>query len=129
MSAQCPQPPKKTPGYLRPGRTREAQQAKRFHRDLIAHLGGNPSITQLALVDQAMQLKRRLLNMDRRFTESGAFTGTAKEYLAWSNSLSRLLRSLGLHGAKPATPDLRSYLAAKAAGTPVSGTTRRAGAT
>jgi hypothetical protein len=115
VSAQYPelQRASRVPSHRRPQRTREGQRAKRFRADLIAHLGGNPSITQLALVEQAVEVKRRLLVMDRRFSRTEEFGGRAKEYLAWSNSLSRLLRMLGLESAPVRGPTLADYLAAR----------------
>lgn len=115
VSAPCPQAQANSPPsrHRRPNRTREGQRAKRFRVDLIAHLGGNPSITQRALVDQAVELKRRLLVMDRRFSRTEEFSGRAKEYLAWSNSLARLLRMIGLERAAPRPTTLADYLTAK----------------
>jgi hypothetical protein len=116
MSAPCPQSEAESPHprHRRPNRTREGQRAKRFRAELIAHLGGDPSITQLALVDQAVELKRRLLVMDRRFSRTEEFNGTAKEYLAWNNSLTRLLRQLGMQTPKQHVPTLVEYFTAKA---------------
>jgi hypothetical protein len=122
VSAPYPQSGAKSrvPRHRRPNRTREGQLAKRFRVELLAHLGDNPSFTQRALVDQAVELKRRLLVMDRRFSRTEEFNGTAKEYLAWSNSLARLLRVIGLKGTPPRTTTLQDYLAGKAAVAPAS---------
>jgi hypothetical protein len=90
--------------------------------ELVAHVGGNPSATQRALIEQCVQLRLRLAVMDRAFAEAGG-TMTAHDsrtYLAWSNSYSRTLRQLGLKGAPAPVATLAGYLAAKAAQPPAS---------
>ena len=140
MSAPCPQPAAKRTAwnaraivpYNRPAalgkldqRTKEARLMREAHAELVAHVGGNPSATQSALIDQAVQIKLRLAVMDRKFAESHAQTDhDSRQYLAWANSFTRLLRQLGLKGAPERAPDLASYLASRAptpapAGTPV----------
>lgn len=82
------------------GRTREARLIASLRAELIAHVGGKPSITQRMLIDQACELQLRIALMDRRFTETGSQTDhDSRHYLAWTNSLSRLLRQLGMKGA------------------------------
>jgi len=94
------------------GRTREARLMRDARTELTAHLGGTPSATQRALIEQAAQLRLRLATMDRQFVETGAMTEhSSRTYLAWSNSYSRLLRQLGLAGAKERPPTLAEILA------------------
>jgi hypothetical protein len=89
---------------------------------LTAHAGGEPSATQRALIEQAVQIKLRLAVMDRKFAETGAQTEhDGRQYLAWANSLARLLRQLGMQGTEPRPPSIAEYFAAKAAATPTSG--------
>jgi hypothetical protein len=103
-------------------RTREARMMRDTRAELTAHVGGHPSATQRALIEQAVQLQLRLAVMDRSFAEAGG-TMTAHDsrtYLAWSNSYSRLLRQLGQKAAAERGPSLADYLATKATVPPAS---------
>ncbi len=83
--------------------------------ELTAHVGGTPSATQRALIEQAAQLALRLAAMDRKFAETGGQTEhDSRTYLAWSNSYSRLLRQLGLKGAAERPKSLADHLAERA---------------
>jgi len=94
-------------------RTKEARLLRDTRAELTAHLGGTPSATQRALIDQLAQLRLRLATMDRAFAESGAMTAhDSRTYLAWSNSYSRMLRQLGMKGAPERGPSLAEILAA-----------------
>jgi hypothetical protein len=113
-----PLAPNSRPGALAKldGRGKEARLMRDTRRDLTAHVGGKPSATQRALIEQCAQLRLRLAVMDRAFVESGSVMTShdSRTYLAWSNSYSRTVRLLGLNAAaeKPAT--LADYLASKA---------------
>jgi hypothetical protein len=82
-------------------RTREARLVRETRADLLAHLGGNASATQRALIDQAVSLKLHIALMDRKASETGGIMSErdGRQYLAWANALSRLLRQLGMKGA------------------------------
>jgi hypothetical protein len=95
------------------GRRREARLMSEARAELTAHVGGAPSATQRALIEQCAQLRLRLACMDRRFAEAGTFTEhDSKTYLAWSNSYSRTLRQLGMKGAAERGPTLAEIMAA-----------------
>jgi hypothetical protein len=84
----------------RDGRTREARLLKRVYSDLISHVGGTPSATQLALIEQVAQIRIRLAAFDRRYAETGTMTEhDSRTYLAWANTHARIMARLGL---KPA---------------------------
>lgn len=97
-------------------RTREARLMKQTRAELIAHVGGRPSATERMMIEQAAQLRLRLAVMDRAFGQSANMTEhDSRQYLAWSNSYTRLLGRLG--DAAPTQSrggDLASYLAEKA---------------
>ena len=101
------------------GRTREARLMRDFRARLFEHLRGKPSATQLALIDRAAWLALHVAQLDQRTAAGGVMTEhDSRTYLAWSNSLTRTLRELGMEGANsPAPPDLRTHLARKAAAT------------
>jgi hypothetical protein len=96
------------------GRTREARLMREARAELTAHVGGKPSATQRALIEQAAQLRLRIATMDRRYAETGEMTAhDSRTYLAWANSYSRLLRQLGLKGAPAPVMTLAEHLAAR----------------
>ena len=96
-------------------RTKEARLMRETRAALVAHIGGKPSAVQAALIERACQLTLRIATMDRKFAETGEQTDhDSRTYLAWSNSLTRALRQLGLKGAATEPPSLADYLAARA---------------
>ena len=98
------------------GRTRERQAAKRFRAELVAHVGGNPSVTQQAIIERIVQLQLHLSVMDRRFASDHTMSAhDSKVYLAWAGALARLLKQLGLQAGKPPARTLADHLAEKAA--------------
>jgi len=100
------------------GRTVAAKMLAAFRAELVAHVGGKPSAVQSALIEQAAQIKLRLFAMDANFAERGEQSAhDAKQYLAWANSMTRLIRQLGLKGAATNGPSLGEYLARRGAGT------------
>ena len=86
------------------GRTKEARLVKSLRAELIKHVGGNPTIAQRMLIDRVAQLTLRIASMDKKFTETEVQTEhDSRCYLAWTGSLSRLLRDLGLDAAPAST--------------------------
>jgi hypothetical protein len=103
------------------GRTREARLLHVARAELVAHVGGTPSATQRALIEQIIQLRLRLATMDRKFAETGAQTDhDSRTYLAWANSHARLLRQLGLKGTTPTQTETLAQRLARTMATPVS---------
>ncbi len=97
-------------------RTREARLIRETRAELVRHLGGNPSATQAAMIEQAVQLRLRLAVMDRKFAEGGEQTlHDSRTYLAWSGSYTRLLARLGLEAAPAPVVSLADRLAASPA--------------
>jgi hypothetical protein len=87
------------------GNSRWARYAREFERALVAHVGGQPSATQQVLIGRLTRLAVRLEQLDEKLLNgSDPSDHAAREYLAWSNSLNRGLRLLGLHGADPNRP-------------------------
>ncbi len=76
--------------------------------DLVKHCGGKPSAVQRMLIDQAAMLSLRLHLMDRAsLSDDGLMSErNGRQYLAWANSLARLLRQLGLTAPPPPTRSL-----------------------
>jgi hypothetical protein len=96
------------------GRTRLARLAKSLRSDLTKHVGGNPSATQKLLIEQAIGLQLHIALLDQKTLDGYDMTShDVHHYLAWCNSLSRLLRQLGLKGAPQPKQSLAEHLAAR----------------
>lgn len=82
---------------------------RRTREALLAHCGDKPSATQRALIARAEWLTLYVARLDAKALAGGGAHSDhdAKVYLAYSNSLSRTLKQLGLAGAegRPLTPD------------------------
>jgi hypothetical protein len=93
-------------------RTREARLMRQTREALVQHLGGKPSATEKLLIERAANLQLRIATMDRKFSETGEMTEhDTRTYLAWTGSLSRLLRDLGLKGTPPKPPTVAEVMA------------------
>jgi hypothetical protein len=91
------------------GRSADAVLLRRTKAALVTHTGGKPSATQRALIDRAAMLTLHLARMDARATDEGGLSDHAsREYLAWSNTLTRTLRTLGLEAVPPPPPRVRT---------------------
>jgi len=98
------------------GRTRAARLAKSTRTALTAHMGGRPSATQLVMIERAVQLTIRIAAMDGRFARTGEQTEhDSRTYLAWSASLTRLLRDMGMKTVTPSVLSLKDHIATRAA--------------
>lgn len=81
-------------------RTREARIMAKVRADLSVHVGGKPSATQNALIERAAWLTLHVALLDAKMTAPSSLTEhDSRTYLAWSASLVRTLRTLGLQGA------------------------------
>lgn len=102
------------------GRSREASLMRRTAAELTAHVGGSPSATQRGLIDRAAWLTLHVAQLDDRALQSGGFMGEhdARQYIAWSNALTRTLRQLGTKGEAPKPMSFRERLIAEKAAAP-----------
>jgi hypothetical protein len=97
-------------------RTRLGQRAADFEQALIAQLGGAPSAAELALIRLAVTLDCRIELMRARLLATEAGDERAeRQMLAWCNSLSKTLRTLGLKAAPRRAPALAEIIAGYAA--------------
>jgi hypothetical protein len=107
------------------------REVTKFRTALVQHCGGEPDAVQRQQIELACQLRARLLTMDLRFVElEGEQTELdSRTYLAWANSLSRLLLKIAPQNAKPNGADkpspLGAYLAGRVAAVPTTPTRRR----
>jgi hypothetical protein len=94
------------------GRTRAAALLRRVRRELTEFVGPNPTVTQRMMIDRAVILSLRLAQLDRKIVAEEHFTILDNnQYLAWSNSLSRLLDKLGRNTGKRTSAPLNAVLA------------------
>jgi hypothetical protein len=104
------------------GRSKEARLLQQVRRELLSHIGGNPSAPQTALIERAAMLQLRVATLDSKILEGTFSEYDAKVYLAFSNSLCRTLAALGLKPAASKAPTLgdiaRDIAAAKAEARP-----------
>lgn len=84
--------------------------------ELVAHVGGNPTATQKALIERAVWLSLHVAQLDAKAAEGRGLTEhDSRTYLAWSNSLTRTLAQIGLKKTLPNTPKLSDYMSGRAA--------------
>jgi hypothetical protein len=94
------------------GRLAEAQLMAHIRAELTQHLGGKPSATQKILIDRAAALSLRIHLMDRECARSGEMSErNGRQYLAWSNSLTRTMSLIGLEGTAARSPTASEALA------------------
>jgi hypothetical protein len=82
------------------GRIKEGRRLQAFRADLIRHVGGAPTKVQAVLIDRATMLQCHVSRMDIQALVTGGMSDHAsRQYLAWSNTLTRTLARLGLEAA------------------------------
>ena len=97
-------------------RTKAARHFAAVVKQLTEHVGGNPSPVQAALIQRAAWLTVRVALFDKQFALRGDMTEReTNTYLAWSNSLARILAGLGnkRHASKQTPTSLGDYLSKK----------------
>jgi hypothetical protein len=123
MSAQCPKKRRETAKALRrefgitiDGRSRQAQALRRFRAQLVEHVGGQPTVTEEALISSICQLRLRLLALDESFARLGRMTETdSRHYRGWVQSFHKALLDLGLKEPPAAKPSWNDVLASLSA--------------
>lgn len=83
--------------------------------EFTAHIGGNPSATQRAMIERAVMVKFHLLALDEKVLKAaGSMTEhDTRQYLAWTNTLTRLMRDMGMRGKAEKAPSLADHIAAR----------------
>src|SRR5262249_7877775 len=78
-------------------RSNERLLTNRTSDELIAYVGGHPSATQRMIIERCPWIQLRLSLLDKKLAEGRDFTEIdTHTYLAWANSLARLLAKLGM---------------------------------
>jgi hypothetical protein len=87
-------------------RTFEGRLLEEFRADLVAHAGGSPNVVQTALIERCAWVQLRLAMMDSKVATGDFTEHDSRTYLAWANTLGRLLARLGLEPAAAKAPTL-----------------------
>jgi hypothetical protein len=102
--------------WAKNGNTREAALYRAVVKRLRQHVGGSPNHAQALLIGRIAMLQVHLAHLDERAMQDGGLSPHAvREYLAWSNSIAKLICRLGLEGcaSKDHAPALSDYLAGR----------------
>jgi hypothetical protein len=92
-------------------RSREGRFLAAARHRLNQHLGGDLSAAQLVLVDRIAWLMLHCFLLDQRIASGADWGGNDRKcYLAFSNSLVRSLREIGLEGSAAREPSLAEVL-------------------
>ena len=84
--------------------------------ELVAHVGNAPSATQRVMIERAVWLSLQIALLDVKQAEGGTFTPhDAAFYISWCNTLTRLMRHLGMRGVAERPKTLAEHLAARGA--------------
>lgn len=105
--------PHSRPGKLAiiDGRRAEARRMKEIKAQLSEHVGGAPSVTQQMMIGRIAALMLRLELFDKEALSGAPQTERdQRAYLAWSNTVSRMLRQLGVQGQQPKAKTLQDHL-------------------
>jgi hypothetical protein len=98
------------------GRTLVGRILKQVRSELVAHLGGDPSVAELLLIENAAMKSARVALLSQKLAEGGEIApGADHHVLAWSNSLRLDLMALGLQRrVRDVTPRLSDIIKAHA---------------
>ena len=85
-------------------RTKEGELYRATVRQLTAHVGGHPSAAEALMIGRIAWVQVHMAHIDERAMKDGGLSPhAAREYLAWSNSMAKLIGRLGMKAA-PAEP-------------------------
>lgn len=102
--------------WAKDGRSKEAQLYRAVVRQLRQHVGGKPSHAEALLIGRIAWVQVHLAHIDTRAMQDGGLSPHAtREYLAWANSLAKLLGRLGMQPAAARPLTLAEIFASRAA--------------
>jgi hypothetical protein len=102
-------------------RTKEGQFLRAYEQMLVDHVGGNPSITQRALIIRTARLALHAELLDAKALKDGKGLNPTDQhfYAVWSNAIARHLAKLGFEpGKQKAAPPSIEAILAKGRGAP-----------
>jgi hypothetical protein len=84
------------------GRSREAKLYRAFRDELLRHVGGKPTTAQTILIHRLSWIQTHMARMDERsMANDGLSDWASRQYLAWANTVSRMLQALGVESPSP----------------------------
>jgi hypothetical protein len=93
-------------------RTKASRLTRRIRAELLAQIGPAATPAQIMLVERIVTLRLHVERFDAKAAENdGLNEHDRKAYLAYSNSLTRALRTLGLQATAQRTPTLAEHVA------------------
>jgi len=102
------------------GRSAEGRFARHLEHELTLHVGGEPSIAQKLLIDQAIKIKMQLDALNEKLSSGNWTDHDRRTFGGLLNCFRLTLREIGLKPPKAARPEsLVDYWAGKAAAEPV----------
>jgi hypothetical protein len=94
--------------------SRKRKRRPHLRKQLLAHVGGAPNFVQRQLIERAARLTLYVEMLDARSLKAGSMSDhDQKQYLAWSNSLVRVLRDLGIEAAAQKSRSLSDIVGSK----------------
>src|SRR5690242_4027122 len=101
-------------GWTIDGRSREGRFLAAYEAMLLQHCGSSPSTVQREIIRRCARLALHLELQDEKLMAGEPPTDFAgRQYLAWSNTLTRSLRLLGLQGPPQSGPTLAEIISKK----------------
>ncbi len=94
-------------------RTASGKLLDQFRRDLLDHIGTDPSAVERAIIERCCWLQLKCSLIDAKLAAGTDTEYDSKSYLAWSSALRRALRDLGLKSADAKSPSLAEVLKAE----------------
>lgn len=94
-------------------RSKEGRVLRNVRGELTAHVG-SPSATQRILIERAAVLSLQIAMLDAKHANGGLTPHDQREYLAWTNALTRLMRHLGQKGVAERALTPREVLSQRA---------------
>ncbi len=88
---------------------------RQTRKELVAHVGGQPSATQRVMIERAVQLTLQIALLDAKHCDGGLSEHDGRAYLAWTNTLTRLMRQLGMQGVAERPKSLAEHIATRSA--------------
>ena len=76
------------------GNTAEGNFARQLEVELVAHVGGSPTITQRLLIDRTVSIMLKLERFDAKLDDSGWTAHDTRTYGGLNNALRLMLRAL-----------------------------------
>ena len=102
-------------GDICDGRSATGRFIRNLESELVAHVGGAPTITQRLLIDRLIKIRLQLDAFDKKLVGGNWTPHDSRTHGGLLNAFRLTARELGLKGASKAAPTLAEHLARKAA--------------